>query len=373
MEFRILSATFFSPISQGPQESDTAFPFSNQTRIDFSDAIFDELHLQCDCMHLYDLRQSDKRQSIIEDTVLGGGLVARTFPAREQLSLGPVSLLRDGDGNQFYAFFPIVRHDHEKLVQADHHTVLIVPKCHQSDCGQIHWPVFRSDVRYDCCGHLQDTADARSIPLDPWQGATACLAKGTFVLTTEGMQPVETLRPGALIHSRDHGAQRLRWVGRAHLEAGRLQRLPHLRPIRISAGSLGKGLPTEDLIVAPQHRVLVSSSVAQRMVGASEVLIAARHLVGLPGIEAASDLGEMTYTQLLLDRHELILTNGAWTESLYADAQSLASLPWAARSEVMAIFPELHPAPARSVASETAALSLIAHHVVQGRTLVETC
>ena len=53
------------------------------------------------------------------------------------------------------------------------------------------------------------------------------------------------------------------------------------RPIRIRAGTLGNGLPEADLIVSPQHRVLVRSGIARTLFGADEVLVAAKQLLAL--------------------------------------------------------------------------------------------
>ena len=49
-------------------------------------------------------------------------------------------------------------------------------------------------------------------------------------------------------------------------------------------GALGNGLPRRDLLVSRQHRMLVRSSIAGRMFGDKEVLVAAHHLTALPGV-----------------------------------------------------------------------------------------
>ena len=70
--------------------------------------------------------------------------------------------------------------------------------------------------------------------------------------------------------------QVVRWIGSAAITPTSEAINPKLKPIQITAGSLGRGLPTNDLIVSQQHRMLVHSSIAKRMFGKNEVLIAAR-------------------------------------------------------------------------------------------------
>src|SRR5690606_24870473 len=114
-----------------------------------------------------------------------------------------------------------------------------------------------------------------------------------------------------------------------------------LRPIRIRAGALGNGTPSSDLVLSPQHRVLVRSRIAQKMFGATEVLVAARQLLLLDGIDIATDLTEVEYFHMLFDRHEVVISNGALTESLYTGAQALQAVGKAARDEIFTLFPQL--------------------------------
>ncbi len=119
------------------------------------------------------------------------------------------------------------------------------------------------------------------------------------------------------------------------------------RPIEISIGALGQGLPREPLRLSRQHRVLVSSPVNQRMFGTQDSLIAAVKLIDLPGIHIDTDCTEVTYIHLLFDQHEVIFANGAPCESLHTGPEALKSISSAARAELFAIFPELMTAPSQ--------------------------
>ena len=63
---------------------------------------------------------------------------------------------------------------------------------------------------------------------------------------------------------------------------------------------------TRDLLVSLQHCILVRSITAKRMFDRPEVLIAAKKLVGLPGIGTDTRARFVTYWHLLFDRHEVI-------------------------------------------------------------------
>lgn len=169
----------------------------------------------------------------------------------------------------------------------------------------------------------------------------ACFVRGTMISAGRGAVPVEDLSAGDLVLTSDHGLRPLRWVGSKRLTKSDLCASPNLRPIRISSGALGAGIPSADLIVSPQHRILVRSKIAQRMFGAAEVLVAARQLLGIDGVEIARDTAEVEYFHFLFDCHEIVLANGAEAESLYTGAQALLSLDDAEREEIFALFPQL--------------------------------
>ncbi|WCR15846.1 Hint domain-containing protein (plasmid) [Paracoccus seriniphilus] len=207
------------------------------------------------------------------------------------------------------------------------------------------------------------------------EASVVCFASGTMILTDNAQQAVETLQPGDLVMTRDRGAQPIRWIGSVMLDAATLQDNPNLRPIRIDAGALGNGTPANDLLVSPQHRVLVRSRIAQRMFGTDEVLVAARQLLKLDGVGVAEDLAEVEYVHFLFDRHEVVFSNGAETESLYTGAQAMKSVGPAARAEILSLFPELRdreqaPESARNFPSGRLARKLVARHRQNGKPLV---
>lgn len=171
-----------------------------------------------------------------------------------------------------------------------------------------------------------------------------CFTRGTRIEAERGEIAIELLQPGERVWTLDHGLQVIRWIGWVEVDQAQLIARPDLRPVRIRAGALGDDRPARDLLVSPQHRVLVRSKIALKMFDVEEVLVAAKQLLPLPGIEIAEDLTFVDYFHILFDQHEILLSNGAETESLYTGPEALRSVGAAARDEIFAIFPELrHP------------------------------
>jgi hypothetical protein len=202
-----------------------------------------------------------------------------------------------------------------------------------------------------------------------------CFCAGTMIDTDQGPRPIESLAAGDMVRTLDHGFQPLRWIGQRDLNALALQVAPNLRPIRISADALGRGLPQHDLLVSPQHRILMRSSIAERVSGAREVLIAAKHLVGLPGISEMTIPAPVSYLHLLFDRHEVVFANGAEAESLYTGTQALRALTREARAEIFTLFPELRdnatpPQAARPLTTGRIGRKLSARHAKNQKPIV---
>lgn len=177
-------------------------------------------------------------------------------------------------------------------------------------------------------------------PADPHE-PVPCFTAGVRLMTAKGQRPVEKLAVGDLVETADNGLQPVRWIGTRTLDAVDLAAAPNLRPARIAKGALGGGLPKRDLLVSPQHRMLVRSDIAQSMFGAAEVLVAAKHLVGLEGVSIADDVTEVTYVHVLFDRHEVVFAEGARSESLFMGAEALHSVGETAQAEILALFPDL--------------------------------
>ncbi|MDQ1899767.1 Hint domain-containing protein [Paracoccus sp. WLY502] len=284
-------------------------------------------------------------------TAVTFGNDAAAVPAGTALSFHTCSIIEtrnaDGSVDQFLVTFPRKSVPGTFGVElGGRHSVLVMPIPRADKT----YPVFSLTKSYAFKG-IQAVGRANDqvayAPLAT--GAVTCFAAGTLIETAQGARPVETLRPGDLVLTRDNHAQTLRWQGGVHVTREGLEARPNLRPILIRAGALGAGCPGHDLTVSPQHRMLIRSRIAHRLFKDAEILVAAKHLVGLPGIEVSTPPEGVTYFHLLFDRHEIVMSNGAWSESLFTGPQAINALSDAARREILALFPELaqdrlHPA-----------------------------
>jgi Ca2+-binding RTX toxin-like protein len=167
-----------------------------------------------------------------------------------------------------------------------------------------------------------------------------CFTPGTLIATAQGERRVEELSVGDRVITRDNGIQQVRWVGHREMSGDELAQAEHLRPVLIRQGALGKGLPERDMLVSPQHRVLISNEQTELYFYEAEVLVAAKHLTDMDGIDVV-DVSGTTYIHVMFDQHEVILSDGAWTESFQPGDQTMASMGDAQREEILELFPEL--------------------------------
>ncbi len=168
-----------------------------------------------------------------------------------------------------------------------------------------------------------------------------CFLEGTLIATPAGPRAVEDLRIGDPVLTAEGAVAPVRWMGRRTLQAfgpdGYLRADPlRVMPIRIRAGALGAGLPERDLLVSPDHAILVD-----------DILIQAGALVNGLSVVRENRLPErFTFHHVELADHALILAEGVpaetfvdnvdrlgfdnWAEhaALYGSAPSIAEMPY---------------------------------------------
>ena len=188
---------------------------------------------------------------------------------------------------------------------------------------------------------VESTLEARRPPLEQRAPGVICFVPGTKIATPQGPRPVEELAEDDLVETRDNGPQPVRWIGRRRISGARLFAMPHLRPVRIRAHVLCDGEPDEDLVVSPDHRVLVKGPVAQALFASAEVLVSARDLINDRTVTVERRLREVTYIHLALDSHQVLWANGAECESFHPAGTSLEQLDPAQRQALLERFPDV--------------------------------
>jgi hypothetical protein len=168
-----------------------------------------------------------------------------------------------------------------------------------------------------------------------------CFTPGTAIATPRGEVAVELLAVGDKVFTRDNGIQKILWMGGRKVTPKDLAQTPGLQPVMIQAGALGPNLPETDLLVSPNHRILMAGGNNALYFEESEVLAAAKHLVHLDGIDVVEAVSGVEYIHIMFASHEVVLSNGAWTESFQPGEMSLRGIGSAQRAELFELFPEL--------------------------------
>lgn len=167
-----------------------------------------------------------------------------------------------------------------------------------------------------------------------------CFTPGTLIKTDHGEIPVEQISVGTRVLTRDNGYQPVVWAGHRDLSGDLLDQMPELCPIRIAQGALGPNLPERETRVSPQHRMLLNNDQIRRWFKADEVLVAAHLLTCFEGIER-EEAAQVTYIHFMFAQHEIVLADGAWSESYQPSDMRVGAMDERHRVELLAIFPEL--------------------------------
>ncbi len=168
-----------------------------------------------------------------------------------------------------------------------------------------------------------------------------CFGDGTLIATPNGECAIESLVEGDLVLTQDHGPQPIRWIGRRHLTKYDLQANPDLAPILVTTGALGTGVPSRDLILSPQHRVLLTGWQAELLFGEVEVLVPIKALVNDLSICRFFPKDGVTYIHILFEEHEIISANGTLAESLFPGPVARVALGSGGFEEAEHLFPSL--------------------------------
>mmetsp|Transcript_29140 Transcript_29140/g.56163 ORF Transcript_29140/g.56163 Transcript_29140/m.56163 type:complete len:355 (-) Transcript_29140:2556-3620(-) len=187
--------------------------------------------------------------------------------------------------------------------------------------------------------HTLNTAPGDAMA--PSSGGVICFTPGTLIDTPDGPKRIEDLAEGDKVQTKDNGAQDILWVGARRMTGARLFALPRLRPVRIASGALGVDRPDMELLVSPEHRMLIQGDVARDLFNTPEVLVAAKDLINGTTITVDLKVREVTYIHLLLPRHEILRANGVESESFHPANAALSTLDDRDRARLLEGFPQL--------------------------------
>ncbi len=135
-------------------------------------------------------------------------------------------------------------------------------------------------------------------------GPPPCYLAGTRIATPDGERRVEDLRPGDHVTLAAGGDAPLIWIGERRLDPTAHPRAWEVLPVRIRRDALDTGLPRRDLLVSPDHALLLDG-----------VLVEAKRLVNGRTIVQETGWTSVHYLHLELARHDILLAEGVAAES----------------------------------------------------------
>ncbi|WP_299591722.1 Hint domain-containing protein [uncultured Tateyamaria sp.] len=170
------------------------------------------------------------------------------------------------------------------------------------------------------------------VPHTSLGGTVVCFTSGMQINTPHGACAIEDLSEGDLVNTAASGPQPILWTGQTTVAA-----TGDLAPVVISAGTLGND---RDLIVSPQHAILLSDWRAELLFGQDEVLVRAKDLLCMDGVYCKTG-GCVTYHHILLEEHNVVQSYGIWSETLYPGSIAMGAVGDHARLEIETLFPDL--------------------------------
>jgi hypothetical protein len=153
----------------------------------------------------------------------------------------------------------------------------------------------QASINPNTIDHVNITIEAGSVP---------CFAAGTPIMTETGEVLVERLTVGARLPTQLGGRlARVIWIGQRTVDCRRHPRPHDVMPIRILRDAFGPGVPHCDVLLSPDHALLVN-----------DVLIPVRHLMNGVTI-LQEDVDRVSYWHVELDHHDVILAAGLAAET----------------------------------------------------------
>lgn len=148
--------------------------------------------------------------------------------------------------------------------------------------------------------------DTSFVVTGPNPGQANCFLLGTLIATSRGEVRVEELKPGDLVLSADGDAMPVRFLFRQTV-ATRFGPAERLQPVRLAAGSLGRGVPHADLTVTADHAILLDGTLCT-----AGALVNGTTITRVPQAEMGKSY---TTWHIECDNHAVVLANGVAAET----------------------------------------------------------
>ena len=156
-----------------------------------------------------------------------------------------------------------------------------------------------------------------------------CFIAGALIATPSGDVKVEDLRRGDLVSTVSGESRPVLWIGLRKVSTDG-DDATRAFPVRIRRGALADNVPSRDLLVSPDHAIMVEGVLIQASALANGVSI----------VRESAMPAEFVYYHVELDRHDLIFANGALAETFVDNVDRMGFDNW---DEHQKLFPDGNP------------------------------
>ena len=163
--------------------------------------------------------------------------------------------------------------------------------------------------------------------------APPCFCRGTLIRTALGAVPVEALAIGDRVATQSGEMRPIKWIGKRAYDGRFIAGNRDILPIRIEAGALAGATPARDLLLSPEHALVLDG-----------LLVPAGLLVNGATIRQVDKIDPLEYFHIELDTHDVIYANGAAAET-FVDCDNRATFQNG--HEFAALYPDGERAPWR--------------------------
>ena len=105
--------------------------------------------------------------------------------------------------------------------------------------------------------------------------------------------------------------------------------------ILVKADAFGIGMPDQDTILSPDHRIYIHDLACGFLFDEAAVLAPAKGLLGLQRMRAMKGKKSVEYITLLTETHQVIFANGMPAETLYPGPEALQRIGFFGRAQIM--------------------------------------
>ncbi len=161
-------------------------------------------------------------------------------------------------------------------------------------------------VLTDLSGGTPDVAAADGAVL--WQVYVPCYVPGTCIETARGPVPIEQLAIGDQVRTAAGALRPIRWIGRRSYDGRFIAGNRRALPVTIRADAWAPGIPQRDLTVSPLHALHLQG-----------ILIEAKDLLNGVSVTQATAVDSVTYYNIDLGTHDVVLAEGMAAESFVGD------------------------------------------------------